>query len=184
MGENDAKAMGMAEWVESYYWNTASEQYDDLVKRPGRVVVPLVCVEFEEAGGREDERRHFPIAIPSDTTTGEVRRVLKSLPDSTDPYAFVIDVLGERYERAREVACSTDTGVGTQLFHNRGYRAVALVEGASWRCSLSMAYSHASAIASADCREDVSMAALLDSLLEERRMRTSYFEIPLDAFGS
>lgn len=182
MDEDDAKAMGIAEWVESYYRNTVSGQYDDLVRRPRRVVAPLVCVEYEEIEGDGGERRSFPIAIPSDTTTCEVRRLLESLPVASDPYAFVIDALSERYEHAREVACDSEAGVGTQLFHNRGYRAVVLVEGTSWCCSLRMAYSHAPAIVSVDSGEDMSIAALLDRLLEGRKMRTSYFEIPLDAF--
>ena len=184
MGENDAKATGMSEWLESYYWNTVSEQYDDLVRRPGRMVAPLVCVEFEKTGGDGEDLGHYPITIPSDTTTGEVRRLLESLPTASDPYDYVIDALSGRYERAREVACDTEAGVGTQLFHNQSYQSIVLVEGTSWRCSLRMAYSLAPAIVSVDSGEDVSIAALLDRLLEERRLRTSYFMIPLEAFPS
>ena len=181
MGESKAKSMGMADWVESYNQIAWSGEYDDLVKRPRRVVAPLVCVEFKEGDRSGSGREGLPIAIPSDTTTGEIRAVLESLPDAADPHAFVVDALGGRYERAREAACKTDTGVGAQLFHNQRCRELVLVEGESWVCSLRMAYSHAPAFASVDSGEDEPVSSLLDRLLDDRMIRTSYFEIPLDA---
>lgn len=184
MGENDVKAMGMAEWMESYYLNAVSEQYDDLVSYPGQVVASFVCVEFEEIDEGEGECGHFSIAIPSSTTTSEIRRVLESLTTAADPCGVVIDALGERYEKTREVSCDTEAGVGTQLFHSQGYGAVVLVEGTSWRCTLKMAYSFASAIVSVEFGEDLSISDLLDRLLAGRIMWTSYFEIPLNAFES
>lgn len=184
MCENTDIQTELANWVDSYYWDTVSEQYDDLVKRPGRVVVPLICVEFRERKEGSDECGRFSTAIPSDTTTGEIKRILESLPSVADPQAFVFSVFEERYKKVWEAACCrTESGeVGTQLFHNPYYREVLLVEDDSWVCSLKMAYSHASVIAFVDFTEDVSITRLMNRLLDENKLQTSYFEIPFDAF--
>lgn len=41
MGGDDGKSMRMVDWVDSFFWSTVSEQYDDLVKRPKRVMTSL-----------------------------------------------------------------------------------------------------------------------------------------------
>ncbi|MBQ9020708.1 MAG: hypothetical protein IJ113_01665 [Eggerthellaceae bacterium] len=178
--------------LNAYYHGIASEEYDDIVRRPSGLVVPLVCMVFDRYGSEEDSSGEVPfhMPIPISTTGKEIREALASMPDEGGKWgrsyqSHVVSHLSRRYEEDGVMEFLGQKEVPAQIFHSEpfwSFAGVILMEEGPWCPYLDIRYSPTPNYRRIEMEDDENVESVILRLSYAGHLRSSWFTMPASIF--